>query len=97
MKKTIIAAAFASAAMFAMSGSAFAGYDLGAACNEAYNAESGATAEGWAEGCTCVVGKVGGDAETVAAFEGAEGDNTKWTEAGTAAVAECFPQAPAAE
>lgn len=96
MKKTIIAAAFASVAAFGLSGIASAEFDLSSECLAAQTAESGITDEVWAEACTCVVDSVGGDAAIVGSFEAADGDQTQWSPEAAAAVAECFPAAPEA-
>lgn len=97
MKKTIIAAAFASVAAFGLSGIASANYDLSGECMKAQTPESGITDEVWTEACACLVKKVDGDAAIIGSFEAAAGDDTKWSEAASKAVTECFPAAPAAE
>ena len=93
MKKTILAAAFATAATFGLSGLASADYDLSGECLGAQTAESGISDEVWAEACTCLVDAVSGDAAVVASFEAAAGDQTQWSEEAAAAVAACFPAA----
>ncbi len=96
MKKTILAAAFATVATFGLSGLASAQFDLSAECLGAQTAESGISDEVWAEACTCLVDSVGGDAAIVASFEAADGDQTQWSEEAAAAVTACFPAAPEA-
>lgn len=93
MKKTIIAAAFASVAAFGLTGVASAEYDLGAECIAAVEAAplpEGATMEQMHAGCECLVGAVGGDAAIVASFEAAAGDQTQWSPEAAAAVDACF-------
>ncbi len=97
MKKTIIAAAFASVAAFGLSGVASANYDLSGECMAAQTAESGVTDEVWTAACACLVDSVGGDAAITGSFEAAAGDQTLWSPEAAAAVAACFPAAPAAE
>lgn len=87
MKKTLVAAA--AAVLF--SGAAFAEFDLGAACSEAYNPESGVSTEDWAAACSCLVENANDSA--VASFEAANGDQTMWNEDAQAAVGACFPSA----
>lgn len=97
MKKTILAIAFASVVALGLSGVASAGYDLGGECMAAQTPESGVTDEVWTAACACLVDTVGGDAAITGSFEAAAGDQTKWSPEAAAAVAACFPAAPAAE
>lgn len=97
MKKTLIAVAFASVAAFGLSGIASANYDLSGECMAAQTPESGVTDEVWTAACACLVESVGGDAAITGSFEAAAGDQTKWSPEAAAAVAACFPAAPAAE
>jgi hypothetical protein len=97
MKKIIIAAAFASVAAFGLSGVASAEYDVSAECMAAQTAESGIDDATWAAACACLVDSVGGDAAITGSFEASGGDQTKWSPEAAAAVAACFPAAPAAE
>lgn len=93
MKKTIIAAAFASVAAFGLTGVASAEYDLGAECIAAVEAAplpEGTTMEQMHAGCACLADSVGGDAAIVASFEAAAGDNTQWSPEAAAAVEACF-------
>jgi hypothetical protein len=93
MKKTIIAAAFATVATFGFSGMASAAYDLGAECLASVEANplpEGATMEQMQMGCQCLTDNVGGDAAIVASFEAAAGDQTKWSPEAAAAVQACF-------
>ena len=95
MKKIIIAAAFASVAAFGLSGIASAEYDVSAECMAAQTAESGIDDATWTAACECLVGAVGGNAAITGSFEAAAGDQTKWSPEAAAAVAACFPAAPA--
>lgn len=97
MKKTILAAAFATVATFGLSGIASAEYDLSGECMAAQSPESGITDEVWTAACACLVDTVGGDAAIIGSFEASAGDQTLWSPEAAAAVAACFPAAPAAE
>lgn len=86
MKKTLIAAALATATL-GFSGLASAGYDLGAACAAAFNAESGISQEDWGTACGCLVDSTKDKPDVVANLEASNGDQTQYTPETNAAIA----------
>ena len=91
MKKLVLGVLAAGA--MAISGPAFANYDLGAACTEAVAADDSIPAEAKTAGCSCMVENT--TPEITASFEAADGTENPaehWSEGAQALVAQCFPQ-----